>query len=197
MARPWASRYENMSPELTNLLPRSEIRAFRRRYFLRVATLGCIMLAGLVIVHGLMLLPSFFFAHNETVRETEQLAGLNASLHTSEETQVRTRLTQLSSNVAYLNKLATSTTASGALRAILAVSRTGITLTGFTVTPPAGTAFGTMRLSGMAATRDSLRAYVLALGALPFVTNADLPISAYAKENNIPFTITLTGTLLP
>ncbi|MDB5237092.1 MAG: hypothetical protein JWL88_194 [Parcubacteria group bacterium] len=197
MAQPSASRYENMFPELTNLLPRSQIRAFRRGYFLRVATLGCFILIGLVLLHGLMLLPSFLYAHAEVIQESAQLAGLNASLHTSEEAQVRARLAQLSSNVAYLNKLASTTTASNAVRAVLAVPRTGVTLSGFTFAPSKAGKPGVMGLSGTAATRDSLRAYALALGALPFVTNADLPISAYTKENQIPFTITLTGSLRP
>jgi Tfp pilus assembly protein PilN len=186
-----------MFPELTNLLPRSNINAFRRGYFLRVAALGCGMLAGLVVLHGLLLLPSYIFAHSEVKRESAQLATLNASLNTSEEAQVRKRLGQLSTNVAYLNTLATTTTASAVLRAVLAAPRTGITLSGFTFTPATPGKQGTMGISGMAATRDTLRAYALALGALPFVTNADLPISAYAKDSNIPFTITLTGSLRP
>lgn len=186
-----------MYPELTNLLPRHLIKAFRRNYFLRVATLACMLLAGLVVVHGLLLLPSYIFAHGEVKRQSEQLATLNASLHTTEEVQVRARLTKLSANVAYLNQLGTTTAASAALRAVLSVPRTGITLSGFTFAPGAGKSSGTMGISGMAATRDTLRAYALALGQLPFVTNADLPISAYAQDNNIPFTISLTGTLRP
>lgn len=186
-----------MFPELTNLLPRSQVRAFRRQYFLRLCTLACLLLTGVIIVHGLLLIPSYLFAQNEVSRETSQLDTLNANLHTTEEAQVQKRLSNLSANVKYLDTLATSTTASAALRATLAVPRTGITLTGFTFVPSVGTRPGTMALSGMAATRDTLRAYALALGALPFVTNADLPISAYAKDNDIPFTITLTGSLRP
>ncbi len=54
-----------------------------------------------------------------------------------------------------------------------------------------------MTVSGMAATRDALRQYATALGGLPYVSKADLPISAYAKDSDITFTITLTGTLTP
>jgi Tfp pilus assembly protein PilN len=186
-----------MYPELTNLLPRHLIKAFRRKYFLRVASLACALLAGLVLIHGLLLVPSYIFAQSEVTRQTAQLTVLNASLHTTEEMQVRARLTKLSTNVAYLNQLATTTAASAALRAVLSVPRTGITLSGFTFTPASGKNAGTMGVSGTAATRDTLRAYALALGQLTFVTNADLPISAYAQDNNIPFTITLTGTLRP
>jgi len=186
-----------MFPELTNLLPRSSIRAFKRGYFLRVGTLACVLLTGLVVLHGLLLVPSYIYAHGEAKREATELATLNASLHTAEEAQVRARLTVLSGNITYLNQLATTSAASAALRAVLSVPRAGITLSGFTFTPSAGKVLGTMSISGTATTRDTLRAYALALGALPFVTNADLPISAYAQDSNIPFTITLTGTLRP
>ncbi len=49
----------------------------------------------------------------------------------------------------------------------------------------------------MAQTRDALRGYVEALNQLPYVSKADLPISAYAKESAIPFMVTLTGSLQP
>lgn len=186
-----------MFPELTNLLPKSRIHAFRRGYFLRLGTLLCILLTGIVIVHALLLTPSYFYAHTEVKREATELASLNASLQTSEEKQVQTRLNQLSTNVAYLNQLATTTTASAVLRSVLSVPRNGITISGFTFVPPTAILPGKMGISGTAVTRDTLRAYVLALGQLSFVTNADLPISAYAKENDIPFTITLTGSLRP
>jgi hypothetical protein len=32
---------------------------------------------------------------------------------------------------------------------------------------------------------------------LPYVAKADLPISSFAKETDIPFSITLTGSLTP
>lgn len=186
-----------MFPELTNLLPRHRIRAFRRGYFLRLGTLALLLLAGIVIAHGLLLLPAYLYAKGEVARETTQLASLNARLQNSEEKQVQIRLAALADNVKYLGRLSTTPTASAAISAVLKVPRTGITLSGFTFTPPTLKEGGRMVISGTASSRDTLRAYALALGQLSFVTNADLPISAYAMENNIPFTITLTGTLTP
>jgi Tfp pilus assembly protein PilN len=183
-----------MFSELTNLLPGSRVRAFRRGYFLRVATLALLLIAGVIIVHGLLLLPTYLFAHTEVSRESEHLAGLNATLQTSEEKQVQTRLGMLASGVTYLDRLATTTTASAAITAILQVPHAGISLNG--LTPPGATA-GIMSLSGVASSRDTLQQFSNALSRLPFITNADLPISAYAKDTNIPFTITLTGTLRP
>ncbi|KND51563.1 MAG: hypothetical protein AB202_03275 [Parcubacteria bacterium C7867-007] len=185
-----------MSSELTNLLPRSSAKAFKHGYLLRVAALALFMLTLLIVIHGLLLAPSYLYARTEVVRQTKQLEGLDASLQTSEEKEVRARLGSLTGNVTYLNRLATTTAASDVVRRILDVPRSGVQISGFTYAP--STKDGArMTVSGVASSRDTLRAYALALGQLPFVTNADLPISAYAKENDIPFTITLTGTLKP
>ncbi|KND50129.1 MAG: hypothetical protein AB203_04055 [Parcubacteria bacterium C7867-008] len=186
-----------MSTELTNLLTRSHAKAFKRDYLLRVAAFALFMFIVLIVIHGLLLVPSYMYAHTETVRQTKQLAGLDASLQTSEEKEVRARLSSLTDNVTYLNRLATTTAASDVVRRLLEVPRGGIQLSGFTYAPAGAKDSARMTLSGVAASRDTLRAYALALGQLPFVTNADLPISAYAKEVEIPFTITLTGTLKP
>jgi Tfp pilus assembly protein PilN len=186
-----------MYPELTNLLPARRIRAFRRGYFIRLAVLLLVMLSGITILSAGLLAPSYFYAHGEIARQTQQLNGLDASLQTSEEKQVRVRLAQLADNVTYLDRLATTTTASAAIGALLQVPHAGISLSGFTFAPPSGIATGRMTLSGVAASRDALQAYALALGQLPFVSKADLPISAYAKDTDIQFTITLSGTLRP
>jgi hypothetical protein len=106
-------------------------------------------------------------------------------------------LKKLQDDAAYLTHLSATPTVSSLIRAVLKVPRPGITISGFSYSPPTGSAAGKFLILGMAATRDDLRRYDLALAALPFVTNADLPISAYAKEASIPFTITLSGSLLP
>lgn len=196
MPRRLASPFENMFPELTNLLPISRVRAFRRAYFMRLAVVAIFLASVAVAVHGLLLAPSYFFAARETAREQQQLDAISASLATTEEKQVSARLSALRDNVAYLSHLGTAPTASSALRAVLAVPRSGITLGGLSFTPSTG-AKSQMMLTGMAATRDALRQYDQALATLPFVASADLPISAYAKDTNIPFTITLTGALQP
>jgi hypothetical protein len=57
-----------------------------------------------------------------------------------------------------------------------------------------GKAPGTLSVSGIAVTRGALRAYQLALQSAPFAVAANLPVSAYAKDTDIAFTITVTLT---
>src|SRR5262249_11864932 len=106
-------------------------------------------------------------------------------------------LASITSTATYLSRLATTSPATAALRGVLAVPRPGITLSGFTYQPRIHAADGTMNLTGTASTRETLRAYTDALGQLPYIADVNLPIGAYAKESNIPFTIVLTGSLTP
>jgi len=185
-------------PKLTNLLPRQGIRALRREYFVRVVTVALALGVVALIIHGALLMPSYLYARAEVSREQAELDRINASSSSEEEKEISARVGAVKADITYLGRLRTSATASGAIKAVLAVPHPSIALSGFTFTAAVGTSTpASMTISGTADTRDSLRQYVGSLGALPYVSNADLPISAYAKDADIPFTITLTGTLTP
>lgn len=183
--------------ELTNLLPPDRLATQRQGYFLRLATVAVFALAGVALVSGIMLVPSYLYLEHQIQVRERSIAAADANLALSHGKETNARLSALSDTATYLARLATTTTATGALRGVLAVPRPGITLTGLTFTPPTHSGDGQMVLTGSAATREALRTYDDALTQLPFVANADLPISAYAKDADIPFTITLTGTLMP
>ena len=77
---------------------------------------------------------------------------------------------------------------------VLVIPRPGIVLSGFDYEPSVGKSAGTLAVSGTATTRDALRNYQLALEGASFARSADLPVSAYAKDTDITFTITVTLT---
>jgi hypothetical protein len=174
------------------------MRVFGRAYFMHLGTIVLIVLTLTVILSGLLLLPSYLYVHGEVVRGREALALIDAAQLSEAEASVKTRSENLVAATGNLARLAQAPQASAALRAILELPRTGIALTGFTYAA-ANTAEekNRMDVSGIADSREALRNYVAALDALPFVDSAELPISAYARETDIPFTITLTGTLKP
>jgi hypothetical protein len=154
-------------------------------------------LAAVIIGSGALLMPAYLYLNQQIQSREATVAGLDARLANSEGKAETKRLATLSASATYLARLATSTSATGAMGGVLAVPRTGITLTGISYTPPVHASDGKMVLTGMASTRETLRTYDQALTDLPFVSNVDLPISSYAKDTDIPFAITLTGTLTP
>jgi len=187
-----------MYPKLTNLLPRDYKRQLRHSYFLRLLTVGVIMAVLLLIIHALLLVPSYLYASTRLAAEQRQLDAVANSEQTAQEKQAKASITALSADATYLSRLAAMPTGSGAVRALLAVPSPGIRITGFSYTAPTSAkSDASMLVSGTASTRDSLRAYTDALGALPYVKNVDLPISAYAKDSDIDFSLTVTGSLKP
>lgn len=181
-------------PEYTvNLLPVDRQRLVSRDYWLRVGTMLALLLTLLVVAAAVLLLPTYFYLSNSVGAKAARLASMEAALSSAEEAELSARLSVLASDTAALRSLESAPEASATLRALIAVHRTGITLSNisYAVLPGAGTS-GTLAVTGAAATREALRAYQLALAGAPFSRGAGLPVSAYAKDANIPFTITVT-----
>lgn len=181
-----------MELELTNLLPEERIRSLRQVYFFRLAVVTVLLLSGVTLVHGVLLLPSFMYLRNQVGERTASLAALTTTLAGSEEKEISERVAALADDSAHLARLSSVPKASAAIRAIAALPRSGIRLTGFSFAPKEG-AEAAMSISGVATTRESLRTFEQSLADQPFITSTDLPISAYAKERDISFTISLTG----
>lgn len=171
----------------------------RREYFYRLGAVSFLVLTVLVVAHGIFLFPSYQYLSQEISTKQRQIDILDKNLTASGEKEVHAKLEALKKDATYLARLGSIPTASAAIKAVLALPRPGIQLTGITYTPAGSrtAANGKMALSGNASTREALRAYDLALASVSWISNVDLPISSYAKESNIPFVITLTGSLAP
>lgn len=181
-----------MRDPLTNLLPDDRLRSLRRSYFLRLGATASVLATFLIAAYALLLLPTYMYLLNTASAKRAHLASIESSLASSDEAELSARLDALSNDAATLMALGKAPSVTGLIRDLLGVSRPGITLSGIAYTPAGGKTPGTLAVSGTAATRDSLRQYQIALQALPFVSSADLPVSAYAQDSNIGFTITLT-----
>jgi Tfp pilus assembly protein PilN len=183
-----------MRNALMNLLPPDRARAARRNYFLRLAAVGALALAVVIALHAVMLIPSYAYLAEDIRGKAARADDLAAAL-TPEEKAASSALATLSADAAHLSQLSSMPTMSGAVRLVLSVPHGGIALTGFAFAPQNASA-RTMQFTGTASTRDSLRAYVVALQGEPWISDASLPISAYAQDTNLPFTISLTGSFL-
>lgn len=185
-----------MKAELTNLLSSDRTKAQRREYFLRLAAVAAFFVGTLFVLAGVLLAPSYIYAIGQKEVHKTQLATLQDAQAAREEEGVTKRITALTADTQRLRASASSPSVSAALQSVLALPRGGILVTRFTVTAPqASGAEGTMVVSGIAASRDALRQYHDSLGRLAFVARADLPLGAYARESDIPFSITLHGPL--
>lgn len=183
-----------MDNDRINLLPPERQRILSREYLLRLSTAVSTSITILVVAAGILLIPTFVLLVQRTATKEAHLANLETVLSTSDEKVLFDHLAALANDAAALLALGEHPPVSSVIRNMLSVSRPGITLSSFSYTPATAKTPGTLALSGVAATRDALRSYQLALQSTSFATTADLPVSAYAKDSHIDFTITVTLT---
>ncbi|MDP2665611.1 MAG: hypothetical protein Q8P23_03180 [bacterium] len=183
-----------MDNELTNLLPPERQQALSRAYLLRIGTVAALLITTLIVVAGLLLLPTYILLAQKAVTKQTQFANIESIFSSADEKALSARLTTLANDAVALMALGRTPSASATVRGALAVPRPGITLFSFAYVPATGKIQGTLAVSGIATTRDALRTYQLALQSAPFAAAAALPVSAYAKDSDIAFTITVTLT---
>lgn len=181
-----------MQDELTNLLPSERQRTLRKSYLMRFGIVTCWLFSALVIIAMALLLPTYFYAMQAVEATRDHLSELTSANKGPDESVVALRLSALSIDAERLSALKNAPTASSAIRAILAVSHPNVQLLGFSYTPKNAKGVRTLAVSGSADTRSALRDYQIALESNPLVENTQLPVSTYAQETDIAFTITLT-----
>lgn len=182
-----------MTPDnFTDLLPPERHSALARGYFLRLGVVALLFATALVLSTALLLAPTYVFLAKSSGAKKARLTSMESSLSSFDDAALSSRLSVLKSNMGALAALARAPSASAIARAVLAIPRPGITLSGFEYAKAADARPGTLIVSGIAATRDALRGYQLALERAPFASSASLPVSTYAKDSNIAFAITVT-----
>lgn len=184
-----------MQNELTNLLPQERQQALSRAYVLRICVVVAAAITTLIVIAGVLLVPTYLFLTGSANAKEERLANIKSGLTSADETKLSARLTALSKNIDFLTSTSKARSISSIIQTILDVPHPNIALLGFSYNPPKEkSSFKTLTISGLAVSRDALRTYQLALQNVPFARSADLPISVYAEDTDITFTITVTLT---
>lgn len=181
-----------MYKELTNLLPPERKKEFLHEYVLRIGVVSIVLVTALVFIAAVLLLPTYVFLTKSIGTKETRLAAIDVALSSSDEAALSMRLTALARDAAILTALAGTPSPSGIIYAVLPIPHPDIILSGFAYTPAANKVPGTLIISGTAKTRDTLRNYQLALQKASLVRSADVPVSAYAKDSNITFAISIT-----
>ena len=179
----------------TNLISEDRIRFFKRRYYLRLLTVVISVGAVLTLFHGVLLLPTYLYAKDSADALQKEIALFVATNGREEAQSVGERITALETKAQAIEQILATPSASALLRSVLAVPQGGIEVSRLSIS--GGEQERRMSISGLAANRESLRDFHASLQVLSFVEHADLPLGAYALDSDIPFTITLTGSLTP
>jgi hypothetical protein len=181
-----------MPNDFTNLMPPERQSTLTRAYYLRLSVIALWLVIFLAVVAMVLMVPTYVYLSGSARAKEERLATIEAKFSSTNEASLSSRISALSRSVTTLSALAKTQAASTVVRSVLELPRPGISITGFSYMPAAQKVAGAITVSGIAATRDSLRNYQLALQGAPFARAADLPVSAYAKDSEIPFAIIVT-----
>ena len=179
-------------PSLTDLLPLDRQRSLTRDYFLRLGVVALASASALALAAIVLLLPTYILLSSRQAAEKAHLAVVESTLSSADEAGLSQRLAALSSDAATLSALEKLPSVTSIINAALDIPRPGVMLTGFGYTPATPALPGTLLISGTSATRDALRAYQLALQNASFAASAEVPVSTYAEDLQIPFTVTVT-----
>ncbi|MFA5744756.1 MAG: hypothetical protein WC887_00885 [Candidatus Paceibacterota bacterium] len=184
-----------MRNELTNLLPLERTRTLRRDYFVRLSIVATFLVITLTLIAAILLFPTYMFLNGNEKTQKSRLVNIESTLSLSDDAILSAQIEALTNSATSLTALVSVHSVSAIMRSILTISRPGIILSRFGYTAAiAKNKQSILTISGVAATRDALRNYQLALQSSPLVRAADLPVSAYAKDTDIAFIITVTLT---
>ena len=178
-----------MSTDALNLLPLERQRLLVRRYRFRLAIVGTVLCTLLVAIAGAMLFPGIWYLQGI---ETSSGSIGERAVTSSDSVQTEARVVALRSGLDALRASASARSATRLGVDVLSVPRPGVRLSMFSYTEAVGSAPSVLVVSGIATTRETLHAYELALRVASFAAKVELPVSSYAKETMIPFTLTVT-----
>ena len=174
---------------MINLIPPKGHTALKHEYMLRVGALYGFMLAGVFAASTILMIPTYVLVssqlnsvrpNDEHMEETKEAYG-NALGNIQEANAVMAQLRGGMPNIEI----------STVIKEIVQVAPKGVVFKTFQAARAEGI-LKTVDIQGQATTRKTLAALKNALEASPLFESAIVPISDLARENNLPFVITIT-----
>jgi hypothetical protein len=173
------------------LLPKAEQHRLRGEYKLRLAVVFCAFLLASLVLAAAFLYPAYYLAgikEREVAKTLESVRGKRADGGTGlSETIAKTK-----EEVGLLaGKPGTFEVSDFFDRMVTHAKNSGVALTNLAVDRSGAKA--TLRLSGVASTREALLSFKKRLEAEKFLEGVELPVSNLAQRVDIGFSITATG----
>jgi len=181
----------------TNLLPPGRRAGVARAYRYRLATVALLLFAAALIATTVLFVPTYEYLAGGVATQEKNLQSITAAATGLTKTPLSGELSTLSDREQLLASLAKSPSAVETIAGVLALPHVGDQVTGIAYTAAKGKSVGTLVITGTAATRAALQTYQQALQQSPHIADATVPVSAYAKDTDIPFTITIALTPSP
>ena len=172
---------------MLNLLPKDQKNKMTREYRVRFWVVACALFLAGEIISLVLLFPSYLTTQTRINILNSQSAGLKAQNITAESSRL-SNIVQQTNN--YLSVFNSSSTSPGVVTMIQdIVDMRGDAVRISSVFYRINNGQQQIVISGRANTRQSLLDFVKKLKSQPGVVSADLPVSDFAKAQNIDFSI--------
>lgn len=175
-----------------NLLPKTEKEAIRREYRFRLAIVILGLSFGSLIIASVLLLPSFLLSSEKEKAAGQRYETLSASVKHNSSDNLDAVLRDAKQHLALLGHESPKILLHTLILRIASLKSDRVSLSNFSFV---GMDDGkkTVTVSGVARDRASLLAFVRAIERAGLFEKVDVPISNFAKDTDINFSITATG----
>lgn len=176
-----------------NLLPKNEKEAIRREYRLRLAIVILWMSFGSLLIASVLLLPSFLLSSEKEKAAKQRYENLNASVKQNASDNFDAVLRDAKQRLELLGHESPGVLLHRLVLRIASLKSDRVSLSNFSFV---GGEKGkkNVTIAGVARDRTSLLAFVKALERAELFEAVAVPISNFAKDTDIDFSITATGT---
>ncbi|MFA6463957.1 MAG: hypothetical protein WCV55_03040 [Candidatus Paceibacterota bacterium] len=172
-----------------SLLPEKYRKRLHFEYRIRLAIVGLLGLIILTIISGIFILPTYLRVSVENKISLDQKNSLEKqiALQAGQSGADDIKSIRQNINIAAVDQRSVISS----IKAVIKAQSSEIKLTNFSYIY--NSKASTLVISGIASSRQSLQTFQKKLLEQTLFTNANLPLSNYAKDSNIPFSINLSG----
>jgi len=172
---------------MVNVLPRSEQKRLRRRYYLNLGTLFFMALILVFAVGSVLLLPSYFASRAQADSYERYRDAFSGAIGLKEKEKVDAELASLAEELRLTKEYGASAFSAEIFEGLESVPSSNVTITAMSFSRSGETT--RFSLSGVAKNRAALLSFAEALKAHPSFANVSLPVSQLVAEVNPPFSI--------
>lgn len=173
-----------------HLLPEKEKKVLKREYLFRLIFVILCFVGASLVVASVFLLPSYLLSNRKLADLNEQNSQIKQDIQKKTDPNLAKFLSSLKGNLAALKITNTTGSSSVPIKEITDKKTSGITLNQFFINY--NDSGSSIIVSGNAKTRDYLTTFYHDIQSIPDFSKVDLPISDFAADKNIDFTMTLT-----
>ena len=173
-----------------NLIPEEKKKKLEKEYTLRLSATATIFLGSICLVALILLIPSYVISNSRLKEAQKKNDALISALSLSNTKSATDVLKTISADSDALKGTLQYPALASLIETIATSKPEGIVINSIDFS--SGSSPDTVTLGGVASTRDSLVAFSGLFQSNPLFQNASLPISDFAKDRDIDFSLTLS-----